>query len=327
MKANFNHQIKLLLILTLSFFAVQFSQTITGNAAKVNPMYRIATTKSVSLRMKAVNYKTKTAFWNHPYRSNKASKKTHWLRNYSSRSLLATKQATLKNGLQYYYVKVARKPSVAGWIYAKNLTQMTMVSLGDSITKGWTGSSYATAPYPQQVGSQLMVKDTNLGENNGKVVGDTDLDLTQIVNQTDFSHYDIATIAYGVNDYFHSSLDDVKQVLDEQIKAIKAKYPSLQLFGILPLDCYVTSFGTDQETDAYNTTGYHDYTLGELCTAEAQVYAQNGVKYLDWRTEAPDIVPATIDNTIFGDNLLHPTQATYDKISTVISAFLEENVK
>lgn len=93
------------------------------------------------------------------------------------------------------------------------------------------------------------------------------------------------------------------------------------------MNCYVTAFGTDQQSDAYSTVGYHDYTLSQLCDAEAEVYEDNGVKYLDWRSVDPDIVPTTIDTSIFGDGKLHPTQATYNQVGTDIANFLEKNLK
>ncbi|MBZ2201794.1 MAG: SGNH/GDSL hydrolase family protein [Lentilactobacillus hilgardii] len=327
LKSYFNKGTRELFLLFFSFMIMQFINIQDSHAAVVDAHYRITSVKKVSLRTKAINYKSKTAMWTYPYRSNKLAKKTHWLKNYAKRSLMVTKSATLKNGLKYDFVQVANKPSVYGWVYAKNLQQMTMVSLGDSITKGWTGSSYATSPYPQLVSQQLYVLDTNLGQNNGKVVGDTNLDLTSNVTTTNFKKVDIATIAYGVNDYFHSSLTDVTQVLDDQIKGIKHQNPTIQLFGILPLNCYVTAFGTDQQSDAYSTVGYHDYTLSQLCDAEAEVYEDNGVKYLDWRSVDPDIVPTTIDTSIFGDGKLHPTQATYNQVGTDIANFLEKNLK
>ncbi|MFD1126200.1 SGNH/GDSL hydrolase family protein [Lentilactobacillus raoultii] len=327
MKIELGRYFKWLFFVSLGVIIFQVGNTATVRAAKVDPNYRIASIKKSNLRVKAVRYNAKTAMWNYPYRSNRAAKKTHWLKNYAKHSMVVLKTATLKNGLRYYYVQVAKRPSVTGWVYAKNLQQMTMVSLGDSITKGWTGTSYASDPYPKLVATQLGVTDTNLGANNGKVVGDTVLDLTANVTNTIFKNYDIATIAYGVNDYFHSSLSDVTQVLDDQLKAIKQQAPKLQLFGILPLDCYTTQFGTDQLSDAYDTIGYHDYTLGQLCDAEADVYKANGIKYLDWRTATPQIVPTTIDTSIFGDGKLHPTQTTYDQMGTVITNFMEQNLK
>lgn len=327
LKTGLRKKLMGLFLLAAGILVVQFVGGKSAAAAKVDPNYRITTTKKINLRTKAVNFNNKTAIWNYPYRSNKRAKKTHWLKNYANRSLMVTKQVRLKKGLQYDYIQVANKPSVSGWVYSSYLKQMTMVSLGDSITKGWTGVSYATTPYPQIVANQLYVQDTNLGQNNGKVAGDTALDLTQNVTNTSFKNYDIATVAYGVNDYFHSSLDDVTQTLDEQIKAIKRQNPSLQLFGILPLDCYVTQFGSDQMSIAYDTVGYHDYTLGELCDAEAAVYQSNGVKYLDWRTADAELIPSAIDTSIFGDGKLHPTQTTYNQIGTDVATFLKQNLK
>jgi hypothetical protein len=307
-----------------------------AQAAKVSPESKVKTTVKVNEMMRVktssttATSKITAAFWNYPYGSNKAAKKTHWVKNYANKTLIATKQATLKNGLKYYYVKVASKPSVQGWVYTKWLRQMSMVSLGDSITKGWTGVDYATTPYPKQVGETLGMTSTNLGENNGKVVGSSSLDLTYNIDNHNFDKDDVATISYGVNDYFHDlSLMSVQSTLDQELTELQAQYPNLQIFGLLPLNCYVADATTGEYVSAA-TTMYkdHAYTLNDLRDMEAEVYKAHNIKVLDWRDYEGTIIPTDDARmTVFGDQRLHPTQATYTEMSGYISDFLQNNIK
>ncbi|WP_054736913.1 SGNH/GDSL hydrolase family protein [Secundilactobacillus similis] len=207
---------------------------------------------------------------------------------------------------------------------------MSMVSLGDSITKGWTGVDYATTPYPKQVGETLGMTSTNLGENNGKVVGSSSLDLTYNIDNHNFDKDDVATISYGVNDYFHDlSLMSVQSTLDQELTELQAQYPNLQIFGLLPLNCYVADATTGEYVSAA-TTMYkdHAYTLNDLRDMEAEVYKAHNIKVLDWRDYEGTIIPTDDARmTVFGDQRLHPTQATYTEMSGYISDFLQNNIK
>lgn len=330
---NFSKKQLLKLSMGLILGFTTFGVATQAHAAKVSPSYKVKKTVSVTEHMKidtsVSTYKT-AAFWSYPYRSNAAAKKTHWVRNYKNKALVATKEVTLKNGLKYYYVKVASKPAVKGWIYSKNLRQMSYVALGDSITKGWTGSSYAADPYPAQVGKDLGMTTTNLGQNNGKVVGTSSLDLTYNINHHNFKNDDVATIAYGVNDYFHvASLTDVTTTLDSELDSLEKQYPNLQLIGILPLNCYVKDATSGLYVSAAITAySSHAYTLDDLRDAEASVYKAHHIKVLDWRQYEGQLIPTDDSRTsVFGDNRLHPTQATYNLMSDIISNVMSDNLK
>lgn len=321
-------------LLAGAFFSVAaLSLAPQAHAAKVSANSKIKKTVSVSERLTVITSASSAktaAFWSYPYGSNAAAKKTHWLKNYTYKSLIATKEATLKSGLKYYYVKVASKPSVKGWIYSGNLRQMSYVALGDSITKGWTGVSYATNPYPAQVGDTLGMTSTNLGQNNGKVVGDSSLDLTYNIDNHSFKNDDVVTIAYGVNDYFHDQdLSDVKQTLSTEISNLKSKYPHLQIVGILPLNCYVKDANSGLYVSAAITPySTHAYTLDDLRDIEASVYKGHSIKTLDWRDYEGQLIPTTDSRkTVFGDERLHPTQKTYTAMSGILSNFLSDNLK
>ncbi|MTV83329.1 SGNH/GDSL hydrolase family protein [Secundilactobacillus folii] len=315
-----------------------FALGITGvttqvKAATVNPDSTVQKTSSVTEFMKvkttAKSYKT-AAFWNYPYGSNTKAKKTHWVRNYANKALTVTKMATLKNGLKYYYVKVNSKPKVRGWIYSGNLREMSYVALGDSITKGWTGTDYAMTPYPTEVGKALGMTVTNLGENNGQVVGDSKLDLTYNIDHHNFKNDDVVTIAYGVNDYFHTqTVAEVQSTLNKEIKVLRAKYPHLQIFGILPMDCYVKDQASGKYVSA-SITDYssHAYNLNDLRDGEQSVYTKDKIQTLDWRNYDGQLLPRYDSrDTAFGDTRLHPTQATYTQMSNIIEYFLGENVE
>lgn len=311
-----------------------FTISSKASAAKVDKNYAVKTTTKLSERARVVTVKDPTtmttAIWNYPYLSNKNAKKTHWLKNYTNKTLLVTKQETLKNGMKYDYIKVANKPTVKGWVYDKWIRQMTMASLGDSITKGWTGSDYAANPYPEVAATEMGMSVTNYGENNGEVTGDTDLDLTYNIEHHSFKNTDVITIAYGVNDYFHVlSLAKIQSTLDADLTELQAKYPDAQIVGILPMDCWVLDATTNTYVNAADTLYKdHAYSLNDVRDTEKSVYEAHNVKVFNWADYESEFLPNDDSRlTFFGDNRLHPTASSYEKMGKVLATYLESNLK
>lgn len=318
----------------LLFGLLSFGQAVKGQAKpKVATAYTIKATSKIPLRLRAKPSATtaasKVAIWSHPYRSTPKAKKLHFVKNYKNRTFVVTKQATLKNGLVYYYGHVQKKDKVAGWVYKGNFRQTNLVAFGDSITKGWTGVNYAPNPYPQQVGTSLGINVVNKGKAKGKIVGDSSLDLADNIFSTKLKAYDYATVGYGINDYFKTELfHSVPETLDAQLKVMEEANPKLQIFGVLPLDAYVK----DKETGTYELameTNYTEYTLSDLLNALAAVYKKHHIPYLDWRKYQADVINTSYGypSASFGDERLHPTQSTYTKMAKIMTTFLNENIK
>ncbi|KRK49466.1 GDSL family lipase [Secundilactobacillus kimchicus] len=326
-------QVALMASLGLLFGALLGGQTKTGHAAKVTDPYQIKTTEKITARLRlkpaAAQADSKVYMWSKPYRSSVSAKKIHLMKNYKNRTFVATKQATMNNGLVYYYGHIQNNDKVVGWVYKGALKQSNMAAFGDSITKGWTGVDYATNPYPALIGSAMGINVVNKGENSGKVVGDTNLDLTYNVDHTKLASYDYATVAYGVNDYFKTeTIYSVEETLDRELTAMKKANPKLQIFAFLPLDAYVK----DKESGQFglaNVTNYTEYTLSDLVDLEKSVYAKHKIPVLDWREYESEIIDTKngYPCASFGDNRLHPTQETYDKMAKIMETFLDKNMK
>lgn len=201
-----------------------------------------------------------------------------------------------------------------------------LITMGDSITCGYDGyQTLKNLGYPTWLSRYLNVKVTNVGYNGAFLAGSDDNatpgDLTTVVNDHNFKNYNVATIAYGTNDYGHttSSLDDIKAELDKDIKKMKSDNPDLIIYGILPITRY------DNNVNSDDVAGQAGYTMNELRDAEAQVYKDNDVSYLDWRNDSKQLITDANHISRFNDGRLHPNPMTYQLMGREIATFMINN--
>lgn len=202
-----------------------------------------------------------------------------------------------------------------------------IITMGDSITCGYDGYQTLTnMGYPTWLSRYLNTKVTNVGYNGAFLAqGDGNVetpgDLTTVVNEHNFKNYNVATIAYGTNDYGHStnSLDDISAELTKDIKKMKSDNKNLIIYGILPLTRY------DNNTNSDEVAGQGGYSMNQLRDAEAQVYKDNNIPYLDWRNDAKQIITDANHTTRFNDGRLHPNPMTYQLMGREIAQFMIKN--
>ncbi|WP_413627739.1 SGNH/GDSL hydrolase family protein [Fructilactobacillus vespulae] len=198
-----------------------------------------------------------------------------------------------------------------------------LIMLGDSITNGFDGhvdleqniSYYLNQLYPD-------LKITNAGVNAGQITGTSERDLPYQVEVHDFAKYDVATIAYGTNDFAHApaTLEILGRILQQQINEIKAENPAIKILGILPINRF------DGGIDNYKIAGLAQYTFQELLTKLTDVYQANQIPVLNWRKLAPDMLTVANYPQRLGDQRLHPNAETYQRMAQVVGDFLSKNV-
>lgn len=193
-----------------------------------------------------------------------------------------------------------------------------IVAFGDSITQGWDGNRGVT-PWTAEVSKQLSVPVDNQAVGGSTMSGDNrDHNFVQQVQNTNLSGYDVATIAFGTNDfaYYNSSLSAIKSALTNGIDTIKSKNPHIKMIGILPIQTWKGATNLDTRNGA-------GYSQNDLLAAERSIYQQYGIAVLDWR-DAP-LVTAANHSWTLGDEIVHPTAETYVKMGDRIAKFIKDN--
>lgn len=261
---------------------------------------------------------------------------------YTYKKAVIDRSAQGKGNSVWYYVK-SGSGKQNGWVWRGNLQDIsegtfdiamknsdyfksdTLITMGDSITAGYDGYETLDAGYPTWLARYLNVKVDNAAYNGAFLCDAGDMstpgDLTTTVEDTNFAKYNVATIAYGTNDYGHtdSTIDQIKNTLDTNIKKMKAENKNLIIYGILP----ITRYDNNQNSD--DVVGQGGYTMNELRSAEAEVYQQNDVPYLNWQDVDPNLITDANHIDRFNDGRLHPAAKTYQLMARDIANFMIDN--
>ncbi|WP_283680409.1 SGNH/GDSL hydrolase family protein [Lentilactobacillus sp. Marseille-Q4993] len=243
----------------------------------------------------------------------------------------------------FYYVKSGNGQQSA-WIWHGNLEGISegnfeigmknsdyfknqnIITMGDSITRGYDGEENLDGMgYPDWLSRYLNTKVYNYGYNGAYLVSDeyayTDGDLTATVNKHNFKNYNVATIAYGTNDYGHTDggLTAIQDTLRQNIRKMKSENKDLIIYGFLP----TTRFDNNENSD--NVIGKGGYTINDLRDAEAAVYKEFNIPYLDWREVDPGLITTANRKDRLWDWRLHPCAKTYQLMARDIAKFMIDN--
>lgn len=206
-----------------------------------------------------------------------------------------------------------------------DISTLTYIAFGDSITYGWDSSISARMdkPYPTCVADELGLKAfSNEGISGSTITlieGLPDIN-SQVQNAT--AGYDIVSVMIGVNDFSRSAklgttadtgLSTVYGSLNTLVAKLKAKYPDAYIFFITPLPCHNESLNS-------STLGV---SLEEVVLAIKDVCNRNAIDVLDLNASGK----FTMENDPFSDGI-HPSQ-TFIKQYTApqIATFIKENYK
>lgn len=261
---------------------------------------------------------------------------------YTYKKAVIDRSAQDKGSSVWYYVK-SGSGKQSGWVWHGNLQDISegtfniamknsayfkskkIITMGDSITAGYDGYETLDSGYPTWLARYLGTTVDNAAY-NGAFLADagemsTPGDLGTTVSDTNFAKYDVATIAYGTNDYGHSdaTIDQIKNTLDSNIKKMKAENKNLIIYGFLP----ITRYDNNQNSD--DVVGEGGYTMNDLRAAEAQVYQDNDVPFLNWNDIDPDLITDANHIDRFNDGRLHPAAKTYQLMARDIAKFMINN--
>lgn len=283
------------------------------------------------------------------YTSSKLTKKAGSAKDFAKVTWYIEKKAVIDRSSQgagnsvWYYVK-SGSGTQSGWIWQGNLEPISegvfdiamknsdyfkglnVISMGDSITKGYDGyETLNNMGYPTWLSRYLDTDVLNAGYNGAFLCDggeeETEGDLTPTVNAHNFKNYDVATIAYGTNDYGHvsNSLSDIQETLKQNIQKMKSDNKKLIIYGILPITRY------DSNTNSDDIIGKGGFTMNELRNAEAEVYKEFDIPYLDWRKDTTQLITDSNHEYRLYDERLHPSAKTYQLMGREIAQFMIKN--
>ena len=186
------------------------------------------------------------------------------------------------------------------------------LALGDSITQGWysyipsgsSDSSSSTDPSRTWAGKVAKIngwKLTNLARGgmgfiDPAVSGDNTTSGYYLVRGTDFTPYNLVTIAFGINDWKANrvvgSVSDaptseapttVMQAMRDIIENIMLSNPNCKIIVITPLNCvgYSYSYGTKETNYGLNYPFSNSGTLNNFVKKMIEVCDYYGVEYID----------------------------------------------
>lgn len=242
-------------------------------------------------------------------------------------------------GLTYYTYTPSIKVPIS---LETTLTRNKYIAIGDSITWGHlsgdgTGSGRATDPYPAVVGRNLGL-DVTYGARTGSgwVHPSGTTTAVTIVDSTDCSGYNLATLAFGTNDWYGNipmgTLSDtgtttIIGAMKHCIEKILADNPSICLIIITPINAKnlnaVDGAKTNQGNYRYNTPNTQGITLEEICAAEVQVAEYYGIPCIDNAKGSIVNRQNTANGSIFIDTL-HPTNDFYKTLGQYYSGRIGE---
>ena len=173
------------------------------------------------------------------------------------------------------------------------------IALGDSITWGHISGSgtesspfiRADYPYPTTVANVLGL-DVTYGAQTGcgwlQLSGNKT--AISIVDSIDFSNYNLATLAFGRNDYngnqplgektdMYPTQKTILGAVNYCLKKIYTDSPMIDVVVITPLN--EATKGNADSNYAYGTANSQGYTLKQLCTAIRELCEEKNVNYID----------------------------------------------
>jgi hypothetical protein len=221
-------------------------------------------------------------------------------------------------------------------------TRNKYVAFGDSITWGHlrgsgTGTGRASDPYPSVVARSLGL-DVTYGAQTGSgwVHPSGNKTAVTIVDSFDCSNYNLATLAFGTNDWYGNipmgTLSDtgtttIIGAMKHCVEKILSDNPSICLIIITPINAKnltaIDGAKTNQGNYRYNTPNTQGITLEDICAAEVQVAEYYGVPCIDNSKGSIVNRQNTANGSIFIDNL-HPTDDFYKTLGQYYSGRIGE---
>ena len=216
-------------------------------------------------------------------------------------------------------------------------------AMGDSITQGYvsTGANAPNTAIPAKGWAHKLadMKNwiiTNLGYGGSGFIQSYTVNKAsyQIARDTDFTQFDIVTLAYGINDWhnnaplgsveaYDASIEnptDVSSSLCKTLDTIIASNPLCKIVVITPLNCWW--FGTESTNWAIGASNGAGVTLEQFTQAIKSVCEYYGVECIDMTHNS--VVNRKNIQTCMLDQV-HPTEAAHTAIAHELAAKIPFN--
>lgn len=192
-----------------------------------------------------------------------------------------------------------------------------IAALGDSITKGFDGTSNLRYNYPRYLAKYYDASVVNLGVNGATIYHDLQTEIQKIQNQD----FDVIILMLGTNDYGHLNVNlvDIISQMTFQIRKLISAHPRSHIYAVLPLPRY------DDGQNASGVTRFGDYTFDELLDQLGTVYAAFQIPYIDWRHYHSEFITDFNFQDMYADNHVHPNAYTYRRLAFYIGDFIQNN--
>lgn len=190
---------------------------------------------------------------------------------------------------------------------------MNIIMLGDSITKGYKPDGYT--PYTLAKTIEDKTGDTvlNAGYNGAQVsVGNGSFDT--IVNQYNFSLFDMVIIMYGTNDFGwqDETIDQFKSGYQRALDKIKQDSSSIKIKLVTPIHEFAFANGD------LNFKNNHGVSQNMISDAIIEIAKNNDLSVFDWRKH--DVV---IDKSQLYPDGTHPRDETYKAMGEALASWIK----
>ena len=220
-------------------------------------------------------------------------------------------------------------PPLNEWIiiYHENLSHNRMFIAGDSITAGHPYEDNTHIAYANEISRSLKFDVTRGARNGAGWLYNNGIDGMKIVEQTNFSEYDVAMFAFGTNDFGNDQpLGQMGDIYPDQktfygavtyaVRKIYESNPKIILILSTPL--LRVDYGDESTQFALNAKNKVGFTLNQYIEAEIEICKKYNIPYIDNRISPINVLSAP---SLLVDRL-HPNQDGYH----VLGAYLASRV-
>lgn len=240
--------------------------------------------------------------------------------------------ANIKSGLYLRQFSSDGNQQVS-WKYVGGTKEFNnnYIAIGDSITFGYAGknsdgtSKQAAYPYPFEIAQKLNLKLTYGAQNGaGWIFQSGTKTAVSIIDNEDFSKYDLCTLAFGVNDYLQNSPlgtinDDFENpttvygAIKHCLNKIISDNPQITIVCITPINC--ANRGDSSTNYGYGTQNEQGFTLLDVCKAIVDVCNLYNIPYID-NSKGSIVNNLNVNNTKVFFDKLHPTNEMYVRLGS-----------
>lgn len=219
--------------------------------------------------------------------------------------------------------------SINEWIiiYHENLSHNKMFIAGDSITAGHPYEDNTHIAYANEISRSLKFEVTRGARNGAGWLYNNGIDGMKIVEQTNFSEYDVAMFAFGTNDFGNDQpLGQMGDIYPDQktfygavtyaVRKIYESNPKIILILSTPL--LRVDYGDESTQYALNAKNKAGFTLNQYIEAEIEICKKYNISYIDNRISPINVLSAP---SLLVDRL-HPNEDGYH----VLGAYLASRV-